>query len=127
MSAGPVDLRGKIALVTGSARRVGKGIALALAREGMSVVIHHNRSDREAEETAGLIASFGGESFVVKADLRLGVEISRLFGEIRERFGRLDVLVNSASAYEKGNITELSLAEWEAVMAVNLTAPFLCS
>ncbi len=122
-----IDLKGKVALVTGSARRVGKTIALELARQGMHQVIHHSQSDQEAEATAGEVRALGVEALIVKADQRQLAEVERLFQSIRERFGRLDVLVNSASIFHRASIIDLSLEEWQNVLDTNLTGPFLCS
>ncbi len=122
-----LDLKGKVALVTGSARRVGQAIARELARQGMIQVIHHAHSDREADETAEMIRALGVQAIIVKADLSQPAEIQRLFGSIRHEFGRLDLLVNSASNFKTGNILDVSLDEWRSVLDVNLTAPFLCS
>ncbi len=122
-----IELKGKVALVTGSARRVGKAIALELARQGMHQVIHHSASDQEAEETANEVRALGVEAIVVKADQSQPADVRRLFETVRSRFGRLDLLVNSASTFKTGNILDIPLDEWEQVLAVNLTGPFLCS
>ncbi len=122
-----LDVKNKVALVTGSARRVGQAIALELARQGMIQVIHHGHSDAEADETARMIRDLGVQAMIVKADLSQPAEIQRLFESIRQQFGRLDVLVNSASNFKNGNILDVSLDEWRSVLDVNLTAPFLCS
>src|SRR5713226_8237390 len=103
-----IELKGKVALVTGSARRVGKAIALELARHGMHQVIHHSNSDQEAAATAREIAALGVDTLIVKADQSQPADVERMFGEIRARFGRLDVLVNSASTFEPGSILEMS-------------------
>jgi NAD(P)-dependent dehydrogenase (short-subunit alcohol dehydrogenase family) len=121
-----IELKGKVALVTGSARRVGKAIALELARQGMSQVVHHGSSDRDAEETASAAHALGVETIIVKADLRQPADVQRLFETIRQRFGRLDLLVNSASNFKPGSILEVTLEAWQEVLDMNLTAPFLC-
>lgn len=122
-----IDLKNKFALITGSARRVGKVIALELARQGMHIVIHHRQSEQEADETAAEIRALGVDVQVAKADLSQPVEVQRMFQEIRERFGRLDVLVNSAANFNTGSILDLTLEQWNDSLNVNLTAPFLCS
>src|SRR5437762_8201925 len=94
-----IDLKGKVALVTGSAKRVGKAIALELARQGMHQIVHHSNSDQEAIETADQIRGLGVETLIVKADQSNPAEVERMFGEIRQRFGRIDLLVNSASNF----------------------------
>nr|AIA18854.1 Enoyl-(Acyl carrier protein) reductase [uncultured bacterium] len=122
-----IKLSGKVALVTGSARRVGKAIALELARHGMGQIIHHSNSDQEAKATAAEVQALGVEAVVVKADLSQPAEIQRLFDETRQHFGRLDVLVNSASTFKPGDILTLPLEEWQETLNINLTAPLLCS
>jgi len=122
-----IELRGKVALVTGSARRVGKAIALGLAQQGMHQVIHHGHSDQDAEEVAATVRALGVEAIVVKADLTQPADIENLFETVRQRFKRLDVLVNSASTFTPGDIIKVTLESWQETLAVNLTAPFLCS
>jgi pteridine reductase len=122
-----IDLRGKVALVTGSARRVGRAIALELATQGMHQVVHHSGSDQAAEETARDIRALGVEALIVKADLRQPEAIQRLFETVRVGYARLDLLVNSAANFKAQPILEVSLEEWREVLDVNLTAPFLCS
>src|SRR6185436_7995547 len=102
-----IELKGKVALVTGSARRVGKAIALELARQGMNLIVHHSASDREAAETADAIRALGVDALVVKADQGQPADVLRLFDAIRTHYGRLDLLVNSASTFKKGNIVDL--------------------
>lgn len=122
-----IDLAGKVALVTGSARRVGKSIAHALAAAGMHIVIHHGNSDQAAQETLAEVSEFGGDNLVVQADLRHAEEIDSLFQRVDDHYGRIDLLVNSASFFAKGSITQITLADWQHALDVNLTAPFLCS
>lgn len=122
-----VSLKGKVALVTGSARRVGKFIALELARQGMHQVIHHGNSDQEAAETATEIRALGVDAIVVKADLSQPVQIEQLFAAIRQHYGRLDLLVNSASSFKSGSILDVPLEDWQEALDVNMTAPLLCS
>lgn len=118
--------RGKIALVTGAARRLGRNIALTLARAGSHVVVHYGSSEQEAEETAAQIRELGVEASLQRADLGEPAEIERLFRSLAERFGSLDILVNSAASFVRRPMTEIPVAEWDEVLAVNLRAPFLC-
>ncbi|HLY28356.1 MAG TPA: SDR family oxidoreductase [Aggregatilineales bacterium] len=122
-----IDLKGKVALVTGSARRVGKAIALELARQGMHQVIHHSKSQSEAQETVRQAEALGVQAVALKADLTQADEVQRLFEDVEQRFQRLDVLVNSASTFTSGSFAEMLLADWQATLDINLTAPFLCS
>jgi NAD(P)-dependent dehydrogenase (short-subunit alcohol dehydrogenase family) len=124
-----IELKGKVALVTGSARRVGQQIALTLAEQSMDVIIHYGSSSsaNEAAETANKARAMGVRAEVIQADLQQPDEINRLFAQIEEKFGRLDVLVNSAASFEKADIATMPLEEWNATLGINLTAPFLCS
>lgn len=121
-----MNLQGRTALVTGAAHRVGKAIALALAREGASVVVHYGRSADEAEVTAAEIRALGVEAWPIGADLADPEQIAALFEAVRGRVGRLDVLVNSAAGFKKQSLARIGVADWDAAMAVNLRAPFLC-
>jgi pteridine reductase len=122
-----MDLHNRVALVTGAAHRVGKAIALALAREGAHIVIHYGGSHDEAQRTQAEIAALGVETLVFSADLSDPAQIAALFEAVRGRFGRLDVLVNSASSFQKQPFDAVTAEDWDRVMAVNLRAPFLCS
>lgn len=121
------ELKGKVALVTGSARRVGRGIMLGFARAGAHVVIHHSRSDDDAATAAEEAKALGVETLVVKADLSQYDETARLFEAVKDKFGRLDVLVNSASVFEQKDFLDIPPDEWDTVMNVNLRAPFWCT
>ncbi|GAB4479277.1 MAG: 3-oxoacyl-[acyl-carrier-protein] reductase [Anaerolineae bacterium] len=121
-----MDLSGKVALVTGSARRVGKVIALALAARGMHIVVHYHRSKFEAAETASEIKKMGVGALPCQADLADPAQIAEMFTCLEQRLGRLDVLVNSASTFPRGDVLTRSVETWDHVMAVNLRAPFLC-
>jgi NAD(P)-dependent dehydrogenase (short-subunit alcohol dehydrogenase family) len=87
-----MEIRGKIALVTGSAKRVGKAIALALAQRGAHVVVHYNTSTVQAEEAAAQIRLLGVEAVPLQADLADPVQVGALFEAVTDHFGRLDVL-----------------------------------
>lgn len=121
------ELKGKVALVTGSARRVGRGIMLGFARAGAHVIIHHSRSDDDAATAAEEAKALGVETLVVKADLSQYDETARLFEAVKDKFGRLDVLVNSASVFEQKDFLDIPPDEWDTVMNVNLRAPFWCT
>lgn len=120
-------LQGKSALVTGSAKRVGRVIAEALTAAGADVAIHYGRSADAAAETAEHIRRTTGRRVeVFQADLTQPDEIERLFRQVGEAFDRLDVLVNSAGVYHRTPIDKLTADEWDAEMAVNARAPALC-
>ena len=115
-------LAGRVVLVTGAARRIGRGIALRLAEEGARVVIHYHRSEAEARRTA---EECGGAA-VVRANLESVAEIGRMFAEVEERFGRLDGLVNNAARFTRRDALEITERDWDFIHSVNLKAVFFC-
>jgi pteridine reductase len=119
-----MDLRGRVALVTGGAVRVGGAIALAFARAGARVVIHYHSSAGPATELAERIRGEGGEAATSRADLRTHAGVERLAEAALEPFGPVDVLVNNASVFPPERFAEVSFELWEETLAVNLRAPF---
>ncbi len=113
------ELAGKTVLVTGAARRVGRAIAETLAQAGARVAIHHSASDAEA---AALSATLPG-SMVVKEDLRDPDAPARMIAEVGKQLGPLDFLVNSAAGYARTPLAQLTDEGWDAMLALNLTAP----
>lgn len=120
-----MDLKHRVALVTGAARRLGRAIALELARRGAGVIVHYGRSEDAARATAEDIRGQGAPCWLAQADLREPEQIDRLFDRLRGEVPRLDVLVNSAAAFESQAFGEITAEAWDEVMAVNLRAPFL--
>ncbi len=119
-------LAGKVALVTGAGRGIGRGIARGLAREGASLILAA-RNESELAAAANEVKAIGGEALAVPADVTSEEQVDALFAKLRERFGRLDLLVNNAGAFDGGPLEELSVEDWDKVIAVNLRAPFLCT
>jgi NAD(P)-dependent dehydrogenase (short-subunit alcohol dehydrogenase family) len=119
-------LDGKVALVTGSSRSIGKAIAIAFAREGADLVLAA-RTVEGLNATAGASRSLGREVEVVPTDLKVEAQIDNLFKKTLERFGRLDILLNNAGVFEGGPIDKITTAAWDNVIAINLRAPFLCT
>jgi len=119
-------LDGKVALVTGSSSGIGRGIARALAAEGATVVLAARRADR-LQATADEIVAAGGAALAVPTDVSSEAAVERLFATSLERFGRLDILVNNAGTAALGPLDELSVEDWDRVLAVNLRGPFLCT
>ncbi len=115
-----------MALVTGSGRRLGAALALALARAGYDVAVHHHASAEGAEATAREVRKAGAHAEVFAADLRDARRIEQLFDDLGSRFGRLDCLVNSAAVFPLAPWSRLTQEVWDEVLSVNLTAPFLC-
>lgn len=122
-----MELRGKVALVTGGAHRVGRAIVLALAGRGASIALHYGSSEDAARRTAGEVAALGVEAWPLQADLSRPDEIDALFAAAAAKAGRLDILVNSAASFRRRGFDEITAEEWDAVQAVNTRAPFLCS
>lgn len=120
-----MELSGKTALVTGGAVRVGRAISLALAGEGMRVVIHYNASSGDADGLVAEIRAAGGEAVAIGADLSRGDQVERLAREAAEAFGGVDVLVNNASVFPPERLEETDEALWDHTLDVNLKAPFL--
>ena len=116
----------KTILVTGAARRLGRLLALACARAGADVVIHHGHSAQQALEVQKEITSFGRRARILVSDLSQAGQVSRLISQANE-FSPLYGLVNSAAIFEPLSLEQTSLADWERHMAINLTAPFLLS
>ena len=121
------NLEQTVALVTGSARRVGRAIALEFARQGANVVIHHSNSPEDAQSAAEEARALGVQAMVVRANQADQGDVRAMFEAVREHFGRLDVLVNSAASFKKGDFLEIGFEEWQSVIDTNLTGPFLCT
>lgn len=117
----------KNALVTGGARRVGKAIALHLARSGYDVGVHYETSAEDAFKTKMEIESLGQKCFLYKADLSNPAEIETMFLEISTNVSLIDILVNSAAVMPKSDLMKISPNEWDEIIDINLRAPWLLS
>jgi glucose 1-dehydrogenase len=122
-----MELRGKVAIVTGSATGIGQAIALAYAKAGASVVVDYVGDAATANDTLAKIAAVGGRSLAIEADVSQPADVDRMVTGTVEKFGRLDVLVNDAGIEKKLAFLDYPLEEWHKIIAVNLTGPFLCS
>src|ERR1700730_5182331 len=120
-------LEGRVALVTGSAKRLGRAVALRLAQEGADVVIHHRCSGAEAAGAVAEIETLGRRAAANAADLGSISDIKRLFDETAAHFGRLDVLVNNAANFLHTEFETTSEQVWDASLDTNLKAPFFCA
>ena len=120
-----MDLRGRRALVTGAGHRVGQAIALALGARGMRVAVHYNAHAEGARETLHAIENAGGSGEIFAADLTEPTSAAHLVDGVAERFGGLDVLVNSAAVMIRTPFGEITAEQWDAIMALNVRAPFL--
>ena len=117
-----MTLTGKTILVTGAAKRIGRGIALRLAREGARVAIHYDRSEAEARRTAEECG--GAELF--RANLESVSAIQGMFAAVEQRLGRLDGLVNNAARFTRFDPLDITEADWDFIHSVNLKATFFC-
>ncbi|HWR66146.1 MAG TPA: SDR family oxidoreductase [Bellilinea sp.] len=122
-----VPFRNELALVTGGAIRLGREIALGLAQEGYGIALHYRSSAVKAKQTAQQIASYGVPCTLIQADLRDPAQITLVFDQISRLELPFRVLVNSASAMPRGNLQDLSVAEWDDTLNLNLRAPWLCA
>jgi len=122
-----MNLQGKVALVTGAGKRVGQVIALALAERGAALAIHYRSSRAGAEEAAARINEQHGPAQIFAANLERVDEIERMVANVIEAFGRLDVVVNSASVFYRKPLEELTERDWDINLDTNLKAPFFLS
>ena len=121
------ELKGKIALVTGASRGLGRGVATVLAEKGATVVVNFRSGAEAAAETVAAIEKAGGTAVAMQADVSESGEVGKLFDRIAETFGRLDILVNNAGTSRAQDIFEMSEADWDFILKTNLKSVFLCS
>src|SRR5277367_4480744 len=122
-----MDLDGKVALVTGAGRRIGRAIALELARHGATVAAHYRSSRADADGLIAEIAAMKGRARAFRADLEHVAEIQQMIAAVLEAFSRIDVLVNSASVFAPTPLAEITEREWDVNLNTNLKAPFFLS
>ena len=121
-------LLGRFALVTGGARRIGRALVLALARQGAGVVLHFGKSRTEAEETAALAIDAGAVVHLISGDLQDPRTAADLLPEAAALTGRpIDLLINNASVFAQGSAHDTTVEQWDRQQAINLRAPFLLS
>ena len=121
------SLAGRVALITGAGRRLGRAIALRLAREGADVVLHYRGADAAAREAAAEIEVLGRRALPLSADLRHPAEIRGLFERAARHFGRLDILVNNAAVFFPASIETVTEEHWDTALDTNLKAQFFCA
>lgn len=120
-------LNNQVALVTGAGRRIGRVIALTLARAGANVVVNYNQSRREAQATVKEIKPLGVESMTVRADVAKPAEVTAMFGAVQKRFKRLDILVNNAGIFFPVRWDKLREKDWDRILGTNLKGQFFCA
>ncbi len=119
--------RGRVAVVTGSSRGIGRAIAQAFARDGCALVVNAARSVAEAEAVAEAITAGGGRAVAVQADVGDPAQAQELIARALEEYGRVDVLVNNAGIVDRSDLWQIDEAGWAAMMAVHVTGPFFAS
>jgi 3-oxoacyl-[acyl-carrier protein] reductase len=122
-----MKLDGKVAVVTGASRGIGKAIAETFAREGADVVVNYVKSENEAKEVVKQIKAMGRRALAVKADVSKRADAQRMFNKILAEFGRVDILVNNAGIGTGGTTLDTPDEDWDRVIAVNLKGPFNCT
>ena len=119
-----MELAGRVALVTGGARRLGRAFVEALAAKGMRLAIHHGASAGEADALCAALEARGCEAASFGADLRDAAAASALPDRVVAQFGALDVLINSAAVMERISVADTTVEQWDAILNLNLRAPF---
>lgn len=120
-----MELKNKTALVTGGGIRLGRAFALALAKEGVNLVVHYNSSSEPAQETVQMAKAIGVDAIAVEANFNAPSAVETLFPQAIEHFGCIDILINNAAIYLKGTGLETDLETWEKQFQINLQTPFL--
>ncbi len=120
-----MEIEGKVALVTGGAKRLGRAIALALAERGAELVIHYRDSEREAQELLALLKRAGGKPVAVRGDVSVAADVDRIVETAMQAFGRIEILVNNAAIFSRIPFENLTEEDWDRFLDVNLKGPFL--
>ena len=122
-----MNLDGKVALVTGSSRGVGRAVALGFAQQGAKVVVNYTSNEGAADEVVSEIESLGTAAIAVKADVALKSDVELLVGKAVEAFGKLDILVNNAGFTRPAMMVKMEEDQWDQVVDIHLKGAFLCS
>jgi 3-oxoacyl-[acyl-carrier protein] reductase len=122
-----IDLSGKVALVTGAGRGIGRATAIKLGEAGAKVAVNYNASEAPAKEVVGAITSAGGSAIAVKADVGNAAEVDAMVNGLMNDWGRIDILVNNAGITRDNLLMRMSQEEWDAVMDTNLRSVFYCT
>jgi 3-oxoacyl-[acyl-carrier protein] reductase len=120
-------LEGKVAIVTGAGRNIGRAIALALAADGASIVVNARSNRAEADSVAREIEAAGGKALVHIGDVADAADVQAMVDAALKNFGRIDILVNNAALRREKSFAEMSHAEWREIMDVTLDGPFHCA
>ena len=122
-----MNLEGKIALVTGSGRNIGRAIALKLSIQGASVAVNSRRNEVEAREVCEEILAEGGKALPFIADIGIESEVVQMISDIQNSLGNVSILINNAGLRESSEFATMSTQEWKRVVSVNLDGPFYCA
>lgn len=120
-------LEGQVALITGAAKRIGRSIALRLAADGADIVINYASSQPEAEALVAEIKSSGRRALAIQGDVSHRADVQKLFSAAENEFKRLDILVNNSGTFFEAKFEELTEAQWDHILNVNLKSQFLCA
>lgn len=120
-------LQGKTALVTGGARRIGREIALSLARAGADVALTYRSSKDDAASAASELSAIGVQSLLIECDVRSESSVRAAIASVISRFNRLDILINNAAIFQSATLDSLTLEQWDEVFETNARGPFLVS
>lgn len=123
----PQPLRGKTALITGGAKRLGRASALALAQAGADVAITFRNSSSEAQQTVADLSALGVRAFALRCDITDEASVRSMMKDAGHGLGRIDILINNAANYETAEFEELTVKQWDAMFASNTRGPFLVS
>jgi 3-oxoacyl-[acyl-carrier protein] reductase len=121
------QLEGKVAIVTGASRGIGQATALALAAEGAAIVVNYASSSGAADAVVASITALGGQAIAVQADVSQEDQVDAMVAATVAQFGRVDILVNNAGITRDTLLLRMKLADWQAVIDLNLTGVFLCT
>lgn len=119
------ELQGRVALVTGASRGIGAGIAVALAKAGADLAINYRQRADAAESVCGQIGELGRKAIAIQADVSLAADVTRMIGQVEGSLGGIDILVNNAAMAHPRKLEDISEAEWDEMLAVNLKSVFL--
>ena len=120
-------MKKRYALVTGGSKRIGSSISKSLAKNNWHVIIHYNSGKKEAQNTCARIRKLNGEADIIKADLSKFNSAQELLPSINKKFGKISLLINNASIFEKDNVKTITKDSWDNHISINLTSPFFLS
>ncbi|MER0442353.1 SDR family oxidoreductase [Emticicia sp. W12TSBA100-4] len=120
-------LAGQTALVTGASSGIGEGVAVALGEAGANVVVNYGSNQASANAVVEKIKSFGSNAIAIQADVSKEEQVQAMFQQAIETFGTVDILVNNAGLQQDAKFDEMTLAQWQKVIDINLTGQFLCA